>query len=47
MLAVTQKVAQWGAQSPYFGHTDSRTTDRHYARFSPDYLRKAAGALDW
>lgn len=31
----------------YLGHTDSRTTERHYARFSPDYLRKAAGALDW
>ena len=31
----------------YLGHTDSRTAERHYARFSPDYLRKAAGALDW
>jgi integrase len=31
----------------YLGHSDARTTFRHYARFSPDYLRKAAIALDW
>lgn len=31
----------------YLGHSDARTTYRHYAKFSPDYLRKAAGALDW
>jgi integrase len=31
----------------YMGHSDARTTFRHYARFSPDYLRKAATALDW
>jgi len=31
----------------YMGHRDSRTTEKHYARFSPDYLRKAASALDW
>jgi integrase len=31
----------------YLGHSDARTTFRHYARFSPDYLRKAATALDW
>lgn len=31
----------------FLGHTDARTTFKHYARYSPDYLRKAAGALDW
>lgn len=30
----------------YLGHRDSRTTERVYARFSPDYLRGAAGALE-
>ena len=30
----------------YLGHRDSRTTERIYARFSPDYMRKAAGALE-
>jgi integrase len=30
----------------YLGHTDLRTTYRIYARFSPDYLRGAAEALD-
>jgi integrase len=29
----------------YLGHTDSRITERVYARFSPDYLRGAADAL--
>lgn len=28
------------------GHTDSRTTERIYARFSPGYLRKAVSHLD-
>lgn len=28
------------------GHTDSRTTERIYARFSPSYLRKAVSHLD-
>ncbi len=31
----------------YLGHSDARTTFRHYAKFGPDYLRKAAAALDW
>jgi integrase len=31
----------------YLGHTDSRITERTYARYSPDYLQGAAGALDW
>lgn len=31
----------------YLGHSDSRLTERTYARYSPDYLRNAAGALDW
>ena len=30
----------------YLGHEDSRITTRVYARFSPDYLRKAANVLD-
>jgi integrase len=30
----------------YLGHTDSRLTERVYARFSPDYLRGAAAALE-
>lgn len=30
----------------YLGHTDSRITERVYAKFSPDYLRKAAEALE-
>lgn len=27
------------------GHTDSRTTERIYAKFSPDYLQRAVKAL--
>lgn len=30
----------------YMGHRDSRTTERIYARFSPDHLRGAAKALE-
>jgi integrase len=30
----------------FLGHTDSRITYRVYGRFSPDYLRKAARALE-
>lgn len=29
------------------GHDDDRTTQKHYARYSPDYLRKAADAGKW
>jgi integrase len=29
----------------FMGHDDSATTERHYARFSPSYLRGAANAL--
>lgn len=29
------------------GHETSITTERHYVRFSPDYLRKAANAGAW
>lgn len=43
-------MAEGGVSMPeiaaYMGHRDSRTTERHYARFSPDYLRKAAAALE-
>jgi len=31
----------------FLGHTDIRITIRVYARFHPDYLRRAASALDW
>jgi integrase len=30
----------------YMGHDDSRTTEKHYARYSPDFLRGVADALD-
>jgi integrase len=30
----------------YLGHSDSRTTERVYAKFSPAYLRKASRALE-
>ena len=33
--------------SQLMGHDDSRTTEKHYARFSPTYLRKAANAGAW
>lgn len=29
----------------FMGHDDDRTTSRHYARFSPDYLRGVANAI--
>lgn len=31
----------------FLGHTDSRITERVYARFSPDFLAGAADALKW
>lgn len=31
----------------FLGHTDSRITERTYARFSPSFLSKAAEALTW
>lgn len=31
----------------YLGHTDSRITERTYARFSPDFLRSASEALTY
>lgn len=33
--------------SQLMGHDDSRTTEKHYARYSPTYLRKAANAGSW
>lgn len=30
----------------FLGHSDSRTTERIYARFSPDYLRRGSDALE-
>jgi integrase len=32
--------------SQYLGHSDSRITERIYARYSPDYLRQASNALE-
>lgn len=31
----------------YLGHSNMNTTYRVYARYSPDYLRKASKALEW
>lgn len=31
----------------YLGHKDTRVTTQVYARFHPEYLRRAAKALDW
>lgn len=31
----------------FLGHKDTRITSAVYARFSPDYLRRAARSLDW
>ena len=33
--------------SRYLGHSDTRVTERRYAKLSPEYLRKAAKALDF
>ena len=30
----------------YLGHTSLETTRKHYARFAPDFLRDASGALE-
>lgn len=32
--------------SQFLGHSNSRVTERVYARYSPDYLRRAASALE-
>jgi integrase len=32
--------------SQYLAHTSTKLTERVYARFSPDYLRRAASALE-
>ncbi len=43
-------MAEAGTSMPeiaaYLGHSDSRITERVYARFSPDFLRGAAQALE-
>lgn len=31
----------------FLGHSNSTTTERVYAKYSPDYLRAAARSLDW
>ncbi|HYA07748.1 MAG TPA: site-specific integrase [Xanthobacteraceae bacterium] len=36
-----------GEIAQLLGHKDSRTTERVYARFSPDYLRKASKTLEF
>lgn len=33
--------------SRYLGHSDTRVTERRYAKLSPSHLRRAASALDW
>lgn len=48
-------VAVWMAEArtpmeeiaSFLGHKDTRITSRVYARFTPDYLRRAASVLDW
>ena len=49
-----RSAARWMAEagvpmseiSQYLGHSSTQVTERVYARFSPDYLRKAAEALE-
>ncbi len=36
-----QKIAQ------ALGHTSTRVTEKHYARYSPSYLQEAAAATEW
>jgi integrase len=36
-----QKIAQ------FLGHTSSRVTERTYARYSPNFMKDAAAALEW
>ncbi|HKU08243.1 MAG TPA: tyrosine-type recombinase/integrase [Bradyrhizobium sp.] len=33
--------------SQFMGHTSTRITERVYARYSPDFMKDAASALDW
>lgn len=33
--------------SQYLGHTTTRVTEQTYARYSPNYMKDAADALDW
>jgi integrase len=33
--------------SQYLGHTDTKTTEKHYARYSPTFLRRAGAVLDF
>jgi integrase len=33
--------------SQFMGHDDDRTTSKHYARYSPDYLRNVANAINF
>jgi integrase len=44
------RMAEAGIEMPaiaqYLGHSSTRVTERVYARYSPDYLRRAAAALD-
>ena len=36
-----QKIAQ------FLGHTSTRVTERTYARYSPNFMKDAAAALNW
>ena len=48
--SAARAMAEAGVPMPeiaaYLGHTSSRVTERVYARYSPQYLRKAAKALE-
>jgi integrase len=35
-----------GKIAQYLGHSDSRITEKVYARFAPEHLRDAASALE-
>lgn len=51
--ALRHSAARWMAEAgipmseiaQYLGHSDTKTTEKIYARFSPEYLRKAASVL--
>lgn len=45
--AMAERGVSMAEIAQFLGHADSRVTERVYARFSPDYLRKAADALEF
>jgi integrase len=43
---MAQNGVNLGKIAEMLGHADSRTTERVYKRFTPDFLRDAANALE-